>query len=496
MGTQQKKKKRTEDSRSLTGEIKRTQDQDVNKLALQPTFELGYSPPGVGTISFVNVSTSLGPSQGGSPPPPQVTGLTTNVISNTQINLAWTAYGGSDLNFYTVYRGTSPGFSADSSSDIATPATNSYNNTGLTAGTSYYYRVATTNDANQEGPLSVEVSGTTTGGGDVTPPGQTVGLVASVISDTQINLSWTASAAGDLNHYDVHRSTTTGFTPAVGNRIAQPSTNSYNNTGLTAATTYYYKVAAVDNASNIGTYSTQASGTTTSTGAGIVPTLLLHLDNNFTDSSGNGLTAVLSPATPNNANGFVSPGKFGSHGLRLNYPTDNTTTTGAIDFINITDDPLVRMNTSVGFSVSFWIYPLDLTAAGPAKRTLVVKNDDTNNKWSLQVDTAGVVYFCVKKAGTDYKREKSGFVESVWQHVCAVFNGATNTVELYKDGVAGVASTAAPQYTGSATPDITVGVQVGSIVNTHYEGRFDELQYFQAVLTSTQVTNLMNTNST
>lgn len=470
MGSQQKKKKRTDDTRSLTSEIKRTQDLDVTKLAIQPTFELGYSPSGVGTISFVNVSTSLGPSQGGSPPPPQVTGLTTNVISNTQINLSWTAYGGSDFNFYTVYRGTSPGFTADSSSDIATPTTNSYNNTGLIAGTTYYYRVATTNDANQEGALSVEVSGTTTGG-DTTPPGQTVGLVANVISSTQINLSWTASTAGDLNHYDVHRSTTSGFTPAVGNRITQPATNSYNDTGLTASTTYYYKVAAVDNASNIGTYSTQAAATTSATGGGVVPTLLLHLDNDFADSSGNGLTAALSPLNTNNANGFVSPGKFGSNALRINYPVDNVPTDS--DFIRIEDDPLIR-NTAVGFSVSFWIYPLDLTAAGPARRMLICKTEDSTNKWSITVDTAGVVYFLVQKAGTDYKREKSGFVTNVWQHVCAVFNGATNTVELYKDGVAGVASTAAIQYGAiqSGNP-MLVGMQLESRINTHYEGRLD-----------------------
>ena len=59
MGSQQKKKKRTEDTRSITSEIKRTQDLDVNKVALQPTFELGYSPVGVGVIDFVNVSTSI-----------------------------------------------------------------------------------------------------------------------------------------------------------------------------------------------------------------------------------------------------------------------------------------------------------------------------------------------------------------------------------------------------------------------------------------------------
>ena len=116
----------------------------------------------------------------------------------------------------------------------------------------------------------------------------------------------------------------------------------------------------VDNASNIGTYSTQVTGTTTA-GAGLTPTLLLHLDNDFTDSSGNGLECTdISPGVSDNNNGFVSPGKWGTHGLRLNYPTDNTAT-GDIDFINVTDNPLIQMNTSVGFSVSFWIYPVDLT---------------------------------------------------------------------------------------------------------------------------------------
>jgi len=59
MGTQQKKKKRTTDTRSIVAEIKRTQDLDINKLALQPTFELGYSPVGVGMIDFVNVTTNV-----------------------------------------------------------------------------------------------------------------------------------------------------------------------------------------------------------------------------------------------------------------------------------------------------------------------------------------------------------------------------------------------------------------------------------------------------
>ena len=97
-------------------------------------------------------------------------------------------------------------------------------------------------------------------GRDTTPPAQVTGLTATVISDTQINLSWTASAAGDLNHYDVHRSTNTGFTPSSAADI--PTYNpSYNNTGPYCSLPYYYKVGAVDNSGNIRTYSTQASGT-------------------------------------------------------------------------------------------------------------------------------------------------------------------------------------------------------------------------------------------
>jgi hypothetical protein len=104
MGTQQKKKKRTEDTRATTAEIKRKQDLDINQLALQPTFELGYSPVGVGTIDFVNVSTSIGPAQGSTGAPNQVTGLTVTPQggSNTQLNLAWTAAGGTDFNYYNV----------------------------------------------------------------------------------------------------------------------------------------------------------------------------------------------------------------------------------------------------------------------------------------------------------------------------------------------------------------------------------------------------------
>ena len=69
-------------------------------------------------------------------------------------------------------------------------------------------------------------------------------------------------SASDFNHYNIYRGTS-GFTVTPGVTSTGTSTpNSYSNTGLTPSTTYSYRVAAVDNAGNIGPLSAQVSKTT------------------------------------------------------------------------------------------------------------------------------------------------------------------------------------------------------------------------------------------
>src|SRR5438034_6167695 len=69
-------------------------------------------------------------------------------------------------------------------------------------------------------------------------------------------------------NYSVFRSTTSGFTPSSSNQIASGlTTTSFANTGLAAATTYYYKVEAVD-ATGPSPASTQASATTQQSSSG------------------------------------------------------------------------------------------------------------------------------------------------------------------------------------------------------------------------------------
>ena len=77
----------------------------------------------------------------------------------------------------------------------------------------------------------------------------------------QVALCWAAATDNvGVARYNVHRSTTAGFTPSAANRIAQPSGTSYTDTGL-AAGTYYYKVTAEDAAGNVGPASNEASAT-------------------------------------------------------------------------------------------------------------------------------------------------------------------------------------------------------------------------------------------
>jgi len=103
------------------------------------------------------------------------------------------------------------------------------------------------------------VSGTTTLVVDTTLPARVTGLMITTASSSQLNLSWNASTAPDLNHYNVYRGTVSGGPYTL---IASPKINSYSNAGLTAATTYYYVVSAVDNAGNEGMKSVEAFGTT------------------------------------------------------------------------------------------------------------------------------------------------------------------------------------------------------------------------------------------
>lgn len=77
-------------------------------------------------------------------------------------------------------------------------------------------------------------------------------LTATTASAAQINLTWTASPSA-VHHYQVERKQT-----IAGSYTAlqpEPTTNSFNDTGVVAGTAYLYRVRAVDAVGNVSPYS-------------------------------------------------------------------------------------------------------------------------------------------------------------------------------------------------------------------------------------------------
>lgn len=175
-------------------------------------------------------------------------GLTAAAGSSSSIALNWNA--STDNVGVTGYKILRDG------TQIATSATNTYTDTGLTASTSYTYAVVTYDAAGNNSAQSTSASATTLAASqtDTTAPTVPANLTATSISAIQINLSWTASTDNvGVTGYEVWRGTT---------KIMTTTSTSFSDVGLTASTTYTYTVTAYDAAGNTSSKSTSASATT------------------------------------------------------------------------------------------------------------------------------------------------------------------------------------------------------------------------------------------
>ena len=196
--------------------------------------------------------------------------FTATAASTSQINLSWSASSGTGSVTYTIQRSTnaSSGFS-----QIATGLTGTtYSDTGRNQGTRYYYKVNAVDDNG---------AGSTSSANQFTLPGQVGGLSASAASSSQINLSWNAPI-GTQTGYQVYRSTNSNMSGQT--LLATVGLTSYNATGLSASTTYYFRVRAVNNGGN-GAYSSIANATTQAAGSNPPTHLAIKADSSLLTGS-------------------------------------------------------------------------------------------------------------------------------------------------------------------------------------------------------------------
>ncbi|MFN8007377.1 MAG: fibronectin type III domain-containing protein [Terriglobia bacterium] len=211
--------------------------------------------------------------------------LVASPVSGTQINLTWTDNSTNETQF-KIERKTGVGGTYAQINTVAANST-SYSDTGLSPSTTYYYRIRGNNTAG-DSVYSNEANATTTN----TAPAAPSGLGLTVNSSSQITLNWTDNSTNETG-FKIERKTGVGGTYS---QIATVAANitTYPNTGLSASTTYYYRVRAYngigDSAySNEANATTQAPPTPPAAPSGLTATKIStsQINLSWTDTSGN-----------------------------------------------------------------------------------------------------------------------------------------------------------------------------------------------------------------
>ena len=398
--------------------------------------------------------------------PTAPTSLTAAAESESQVNLSWSA--STDNVGVTRYRiERCKGAGCSSFTQIATTTTTTYNNTGLVASRSYSYRVSATDAANNLSDYSDIASAATP---DTTAPTAPTGLTAAAESESQINLSWSASTDNvGVTRYQIERCKGAGCSSFV--QIATTTATTYNNTGLLAARSYSYRVRATDAVNNPSDYSDIVSAKTPDTTAPTVPVSLTAAVENesqvnlsWTASTDNvGVTGyqiercegagcssfsqiATTTGTTYNNTGLLASMSY-SYRVRATDAANNPS-----DYSNITS--AATLDTTAPTA------PTGLTAAAESESQI-------NLSWSASTDNVGVTGYQIERCtgascssfsqiatttGTTYNN--TGLLASTSYSYRVRATDAANNLSVYSN------------IAGDATPDTTAPTAPASLTAT------------------------------
>ena len=304
---------------------------------------------------------------------------------------------------------------------------------------------------------------------DTQPPTAPTNLLASAVSSSQINLSWTASTDDvGVTGYRVERCQGAGCSNFA--EVGQPSATSFNDANLAANTSYSYRVRAVDAATHLSGYSNIASAKTLAAGSGLVAA--------YSFNEGTGTTVADSSATGNNGTigtaTWTTAGKYGN-ALVFN---------GTSARVTIPDSPSLRL--TAGMTLEAWVYP---QAVSNAWRDVVYKVNDNyyleaTSKTSSRPAGGGTF----AGSGTTTVYGTAALAVNTWTHLAVTYNGATLT--LYVNGVL-ASSQARTGNIATSTNPLSIGGD--SIYRRYFQGRIDDVRLYNVARTQAQIQTDMNT---
>lgn len=181
------------------------------------------------------------------------------------------------------------------------------------------------------------------GTSDTTNPSTPTGLVGSAPGSSQVNLVWKASTDNiGVSGYDIYRN---------GSKVGSASSPSFNNSGLSASTTYQYYVVATDAVGNVSSPSTTVSVTTPASSSGSSSSTISTLTTSFNSTLNN----------------------YGNKTYSITLPK-----AGAIEYSVTSSKPKGKFDVTVYNSSGSVISKVENTLV-PIKRTFTLQNAGTIN---------------------------------------------------------------------------------------------------------------------
>jgi fibronectin type 3 domain-containing protein len=199
-----------------------------------------------------------------SAPPAQVTTLPlpaapVNVVptvnSSTEVTVTWSENippNGLPIKYYYIFRGTSP----TGLTKLATRTASPFVDTGDSPNTTYYYAIEAIDTSYDVSPMSATAQVTTP-----PMPAASANVVATANSSTADTVTWSESIPTNglpIKYYYIFRGTSPTGLANLATRTASP----FIDTGVSANTTYYYAIEAVDTGGDVSPLSATAQVTT------------------------------------------------------------------------------------------------------------------------------------------------------------------------------------------------------------------------------------------
>jgi glucose/arabinose dehydrogenase/PKD repeat protein len=394
------------------------------------------------------------------------TGLAASPVSSSQINLSWTTSTDNvGVAGYKVYR---------NGTLVGTPGTTLFQDTGLTAGTTYSYTVAAYDGAGNTSAQSTAVSATTlTSPPDNTPP--TVSLTSPTAGSTvQGAVTLSASASDDVGVAGVQ------FLLDGANLGVEDPTSPYSISWDTTAVsngTHVVGARARDGASHL---TTSSPVTITVNNPSAPPGLLAGYafdegtGTTAADASGHSLTGTLT-------NGATwMPAHFGQ-GVRLD---------GNDDYVNLNNPSSLQFTGSM--TISSWIY----SSAFPGDDAAIVSKR-TSNGYQLDttIDTGPrvVSFKLTNSSGGDMFRYGATTLQvNTWYFVTGVYDAASQSLNVYVNGqldngpLVGTITSTQQNSAGN----VLVGQRSGGGFN--FVGGIDNVRLYGRALTPSEIQADMN----